>query len=63
MPQLWRSILATMGDEKKTVPEVAEALGKDKTLVTYHMMTMNKYSIIVPTGVDDDDAYFYYKKN
>ena len=63
MPQLWRSILATMGDEKKTVPEVADALGEDKALVTYHMMTMNKYSIIVPAGIDGDDAYFYYKKN
>jgi heterodisulfide reductase subunit A len=63
MPQLWKSILASMGEEKKTVPEVAQAIGENSDIVTYHMMTMNKYSIIVPAGINEDDTYYYYKAN
>ncbi len=60
-PQLWKSILKFMNEGKKTIPEIATELGVDKEVITYHLMTMNKYGVVVPDGLDDDDAYFYYK--
>jgi hypothetical protein len=29
--------------------------------VTYHMMTMNKYNIVMADGMDAKEEYFYYK--
>jgi len=26
-------------------------------------MTMNKYGIVVPDGMDDKEMYYYYKEN
>ena len=60
-PQLWKNIAALLTVEKKTIPELAKELAIDSELLTYHLMTMNKYSIVESAGIDDDDAYFYYK--
>jgi ferredoxin len=61
LPQLWTKILEQMNGGKKTIPEIAAELNVDKEVITYHLMTMNKYGVVVPDGLDDDDAYFYYK--
>lgn len=61
MPQLWKNILSSV-DTRKTIPEVAAALATDKNIITYHMMTMNKYSLIKTDGLDENEQYFYYKK-
>ena len=60
-PQLWKNILQTMNGTKKSIPEVAEELGADKDVVTYNMMTMNKYSVVMAAGMDDKEEYYYYK--
>jgi len=60
-PQLWKDISALIAEKPKTIPELAKELVVDSELLTYHLMTMNKYSIVEATGIDDDDAYFYYK--
>ncbi|MPN47904.1 hypothetical protein SDC9_195508 [bioreactor metagenome] len=60
-PQVWKEILAGMTDEKNTIPQIAENSKLNKDLVTYHLMTMNKYGVVVPAGTDDKEEYFYYK--
>ncbi|MEI6764744.1 MAG: CoB--CoM heterodisulfide reductase iron-sulfur subunit A family protein [Bacteroidota bacterium] len=60
-PQLWKSILGVMNGGRKTIPEVAEALNMKTDSVTWQMMTMNKYSIIVADGLDSMEVYYYYK--
>ncbi len=60
-PQLWKNILRTMDGTKKSIPQVAEELAADKEVVTYNMMTMNKYNVVVAAGMDEKEEYFYYK--
>ena len=60
-PQLWKNILHTMEGTKKSIPQVAEELATDKDVVTYHMMTMNKYSVLMAAGMDEKEEYYYYK--
>ncbi len=60
-PQLWKNILQTMEANKKSIPQIAEELAVDKEVITYHMMTMNKYNVVMASGMDNDEQYFYYK--
>jgi heterodisulfide reductase subunit A len=60
-PQVWKEILAGMTDEKNTIPQIAENSKLRKELVTWHLMTMNKYGIVQPTGMDEKELYYYYK--
>lgn len=60
-PQIWKSILHTMEGTKKSIPQVAAEIAADKDVVTYHMMTMNKYSVVMAAGMDEKEEYYYYK--
>jgi len=60
-PQLWKNILLTIQGCKKSIPQIAEELAVDKDIITYHLMTMNKYSVVVADGMDDNEAFYYYK--
>lgn len=60
-PQMWKNILQTMNGDKKSIPQIAEELAIDKEVVTYNLMTMNKYNIVLPSGMDDKEEYYYYK--
>jgi len=61
-PQVWKEILAGIKDEKNTIPEIAANAGLSADLVTWHLMTMNRYAIVVADGTDEDQQYYYYKK-
>ena len=61
MPQIWRRISASLENGTKTIPALAQELELNPQLVTYHLMTMNKYSIVEADGLDDNDEYYYYK--
>lgn len=61
MPQLWRQISASLEQEPKSIPELAKELAVNPELVTYHLMTMNKYSLVESAGLDDADEYYSYK--
>lgn len=61
-PQLWKNILASIDGSKKTIPQIAEELNVNKEIITYHMMTMNKYSVVMADGMDEKEAYYYYKR-
>lgn len=60
-PQVWKEILAGIRDEKNTIPEIANNSRLNSDLVTYHLMTMNRYGIVVPAGMTEKEEYYYYK--
>lgn len=61
-PQIWRSIMEAMADdEPRTIPQIAEKVAMPADLITWHMMTMNKYYLLEPAGIDDQDEYHFYK--
>jgi heterodisulfide reductase subunit A len=59
-PQIWQSIMQSVAAEPKTIPAIADGLALDTALVTWHVMTMNKYFILEPAGIDDNDEYYSY---
>jgi len=61
MPQIWRQLAASLDKESKTIPVLAKELNLNPELVTYHLMTMNKYSLVEADGLDDSDEYYSYK--
>lgn len=61
-PLVWREILAGMTDEKNTIPEIAANSKLAGELVTFHLMTMNRYGVVVPVGMDAKETYYYYKR-
>ncbi|MCE5205572.1 MAG: CoB--CoM heterodisulfide reductase iron-sulfur subunit A family protein [Porphyromonadaceae bacterium] len=60
-PQIWKDILDTLDTEKKTIPEVADILKIAPEMVTWHLMTMNKYGVVSPAGTNEKEEYYYYK--
>jgi len=61
MPQIWRQLASCLEKESKTIPVLARELGLNSEIVTYHLMTMNKYSLVEADGLDDSDEYYAYK--
>jgi len=61
-PLVWREILAGMTDEKNTIPQIAANSKVASEIVTFHLMTMNRYGVVVPAGMDAKEEYFYYKR-
>jgi hypothetical protein len=61
-PLVWREILAGMSDEKNTIPEIVANSKLASELVTFHLMTMNRYGVVVPAGMDAKETYYYYKR-
>jgi heterodisulfide reductase subunit A len=59
-PQLWKNIIATISEKEKTIPQIAEELKLDSDVVTYNVMTMHKYNVLVTRGVDKKEEYYYY---
>jgi len=60
-PQIWKQIISSISSGSKTIPEIAIEISSDPHEVTYHLMTMNKYNLVTTDGLDDSDAYYYYK--
>jgi heterodisulfide reductase subunit A len=61
-PQIWKNIFKSMEQNKKTIPQIAEELNVSTDIITYHVMTMNKYSIVLADGMDAKEEYYYYTK-
>jgi len=59
-PGIWKEILAHLESEPLTIPQLARNMSKDSALLTWHVMTMNKYHIVEPAGTDDDQEYYLY---
>jgi hypothetical protein len=54
-------IAALLGGGPKTIPELAEALGYPSHEVTYWVMEMWRYGMVVETGKADPDGYYQYE--
>ena len=61
LPQIWRRISASLEVAAKTIPALATELDLNTEMITYHLMTMNKYSLVEAEGLDDNDEYYFYK--
>jgi heterodisulfide reductase subunit A len=61
MPKIWRQIEASLANDPKTLPVLAKELNLPSELVTWNLMTMNKYGIVEAAGMDDSDEYYVYK--
>ena len=60
-PQIWKKILQSINEKHKTIPEISTELELNNDIVTYHLMTMNKYSIVESAGLDKKETYYLYK--
>ncbi len=60
-PDIWKKIAASITEEAKTIPQISKELGVKNDVITYNIMTMNKYSIVDAEGIDDMDEYYFYK--
>ncbi len=61
-PQLWKQILQSINEKPKTIPEISKELEINNDLITYHLMTMNKYNVVEPAGLDKRETYYLYKQ-
>ncbi|MEI6089955.1 MAG: CoB--CoM heterodisulfide reductase iron-sulfur subunit A family protein [bacterium] len=61
-PQIWKNIFKLIEENKKTIPQLAEELNVSTDIITYHVMTMNKYSMVLADGMDTKEEYYYYTK-
>jgi heterodisulfide reductase subunit A2 len=61
LPQIWRRISASLEVGTNTIPAIAKELELHPELITYHLMTMNKYNLVEADGLDDNDEYYSYK--
>jgi len=60
-PQLWKNIIAELELEPRTIPQLTETLQRSSEEITYHLMTMNKYGVVMAAGLDEKEIYFMYK--
>lgn len=56
-----RQILKSLESEEKTVPQIAKEIDLPLDIVTYHIMTLQKYGNIEAGEIDDMDEYYFYK--
>ena len=61
-PQIWKQILKVINEKPRTIPEISQELQINNDQITYHMMTMNKYSIVEAAGMDKKELYYFYKQ-
>jgi len=59
--EIRRRIRQALGDEAKTIPEVAGEAGLPTDQVLWHLMAMKKYGLIQEQEIDDQ--YFRYRLN
>ena len=56
-----KSIKETLGEEPKTIPQIAEQLKMPVSEITYFLMAMQKFGEIEVDSLDDMDEYYFYK--
>jgi heterodisulfide reductase subunit A2 len=60
-PQIWNNILESIKDKPKTIPQISEEIKINSDLITYHIMTMNKYNVVVADSLNEKETYYLYK--
>lgn len=56
-----KKILATMTTEHKSIPEIAKEIEMPLDVVTYYLMTLQKFGFVEVSELDDMDEYYFYK--
>ena len=56
-----RRILAVVADEARSIPEIAEALGRPVHEVTFWVMGLRKYGWVREEREANDEGYFLYQ--
>ena len=59
-PLMHRPILEALADGPRTVPEIAEAIGRPSEEVMYWVMGMRRYAKLVELREPTDDGFFQY---
>jgi predicted transcriptional regulator len=54
-------ILKTLETEPKSVPQIAKEIDLAQDIVTYHLMTLQKFGSVEVDDIDDMDEYYLYK--
>lgn len=62
-PQIWKDIINVIDGQSKSIPAISDETGIKKEEVMYHLMTMNRYKVVLPNGMDDDQEYYSYTLN
>jgi len=60
-PDEWKKILSSFNGKPLTIPQISDKSKLAKELITYHLMTMNRYGIVEPAGFNDEETYYLYK--
>ncbi|MBN1122628.1 MAG: helix-turn-helix transcriptional regulator [Anaerolineae bacterium] len=55
-----KEIFKAMGDEPRTVPEIAELSGVSSHEVLWHITALKKYDLVAEVGMDGE--YYQYQK-
>ncbi|HOP04587.1 MAG TPA: hypothetical protein PL017_09070 [Tenuifilaceae bacterium] len=58
---LKKKVLATMETEQKSIPQIAQETQLPLDVVTYHLMTLQKFGFVEVSELDDMDEYYFYK--
>lgn len=56
-----KQILKALEVEPKSVPQIAKEIDLAQDIVTYHLMTLQKFGSIEVDDIDDMDEYYLYK--
>ena len=56
-----KQIKKALGEEPKTIPQIAAETGISSQVITYNLMTCRKYGEIETGELDDMDEYFTYQ--
>ncbi len=56
-----KQIVKVLESGEKTIPEIVSETGLTSDVVTYHLMTLQKFGKVEAGEVDDMDEYYYYK--
>lgn len=59
-PLMHAPILAALAGGPRTIPEIAEVLGRRSYEVTFWVMGMRRYRMVVELPEPDDDGYYQY---
>lgn len=60
-PPIWKEIEKVLAEGSRSIPQITEQTGRPANEITWHLMTMNKYGVVMPDGFDDSEMYFKYK--
>jgi predicted transcriptional regulator len=56
-----KAILDALQGEELTIEQLAQKISMPRHEVVFYLMTLVKYGMVQPAGIDDMDEYYFYK--